>query len=372
MAVTDRHDDVPLDDLPRSPTGRVPQWVVDEARTRASGSRPTGAVAPQPDVWRQGPPLLGPGVPRGRRRPRGRRGRAPRSLSVGGPGRSLVSRLGTVLGVTLVAGLVVVAGGRLVGAVRDNGVVDGMGPLDGAATMLVHDAGALGRQAPPPGVDASDRPLGLPPAVRTVSTSYAFLEQQADGAGPVAWDPCRPVHYVVRPDGEPEGGRDAITAAVARMQAATGLVFVDDGETTEAPATDRAPYQPDRYGKRWAPLLVAWSDEVETPALADSVAGIGGPMAVAIGGGPAVSVTGTVALDVDAVATMAGVAVGAERDDLLRVLIEHELGHVLGLGHVDDPTQIMNPELTPGVTELGAGDLTGLAQLGAGACEPRL
>lgn len=372
MAVTDRHDDVPLDDLPRSPSGRVPQWVVDEARTRASGGRQPGAVAPQPDVWRQGPPLLGAGVAPGRRGPRGRRRRAPRSSGVGSGRRSLVDRLGTALGVTLVCGLVVVAGGRLVAAMRDNGVVDGMGPLDGAATMLVHDAGALGRRTPPPGVDASDRPLGLPPAVRTVSTSYAFLEQQPDGAGPVAWDPCRPVHYVVRPDGEPEGGRDAITAAVGRMQAATGLVFVDDGETTEAPDADRAPYQPDRYGKRWAPLLIAWSDEVETPALADSVAGIGGPVAVATGHGPAVSVTGLVALDVDAVALMAQGAVGTERDDLLRVLIEHELGHVLGLGHVDDATQIMNPELTRGVTELGAGDLTGLAQLGAGACEPRL
>ncbi len=365
MAVTDRHDDVPHDDLPRSPTGRVPQWVVDEARSaQRAGRRPDPAVAPRPDAWREGPPLLGPTG--------GGRGGLRRSPGARRPRGSLLSRLGTVLGVTLVAATVVVAGARLMGAMRDSGLVESLGPLDGAVQVLVHDAGSLGRQAPPAGVEAADHPLGLPPAVSTPSESYAFLQRQPDGAAPVAWDPCRPVHYVVRPDGEPVGGREAVTDAVARVQAATGLVFVDDGETSEAPAPDRAPFQPDRYGARWAPLLVAWSDEDETPALAGTVAGIGGPMAVAVGDGPVLTVTGVVALDVEAIATMAeGVTPGA-RDDLLRALVQHELGHVLGLDHVDDPTQLMNPELTPGVTDLGDGDRTGLAELGAGACEPRL
>lgn len=49
----------------------------------------------------------------------------------------------------------------------------------------------------------------------------------------------------------------------------------------------------------------------------------------------------------------------------------HELAHVVGLDHVDDPTQLMNPEGT-GVTEFAAGDLAGLAVLGGGQCVPEL
>ena len=365
-----RPDDVPLDDLPRAPSGRIPQWAIDEARARSApsaGPRAADPVLARPDVWREGPPLLGPlGTSPSES---GRRSRRERRR---GEHRSLLSRLGTVLAVTLVCGMVVVAAARLVDGMRDSGVVEGLGPLDAAVSMLVHDAGSLGGQAPPPGVGAEPQPLGLPPAVRTVSTSYAFLQRQPGGSSPIAWDPCRPVRYVVRPDGAPEGGRELVTEAVARMQAATGLVFLDDGDTDEAPDPERAAFQPGRYGERWAPLLVTWSDERETPALAGTVAGIGGPVAVAAGSGPAVTVTGSVTLDVDDIAAMRAEGGADEGDDLVRALVEHELGHVLGLDHVDDPTQLMNPVMTPGVTDLGPGDLTGLAQLGAGVCEPRL
>ena len=50
----------------------------------------------------------------------------------------------------------------------------------------------------------------------------------------------------------------------------------------------------------------------------------------------------------------------------LAVLL-HELGHLVGLAHVDDQGEIMYAD---GVTRTsyGAGDLDGLARLGAGGC----
>ena len=66
------------------------------------------------------------------------------------------------------------------------------------------------------------------------------MRTRADGS-PVTFDPCRPVHVVVRPDHEPPGGRALLLEALADLSAATGLQFVDDGTTDEAPTEDRAP-----------------------------------------------------------------------------------------------------------------------------------
>jgi hypothetical protein len=46
----------------------------------------------------------------------------------------------------------------------------------------------------------------------------------------------------------------------------------------------------------------------------------------------------------------------------------HELAHAVGLDHVADATQMMNSTASPGgPTTYGAGDLTGLWQVGASA-----
>src|SRR4051794_8248944 len=73
---------------------------------------------------------------------------------------------------------------------------------------------------------------------------HAFATFQQNGVTPVAYDPCRPVHYVIRPDEAPDGGEAIVQAAVARISETTGLQFVYDGPTDEAPSDDRASFQP--------------------------------------------------------------------------------------------------------------------------------
>lgn len=220
---------------------------------------------------------------------------------------------------------------------------------------------------PTAGREAAAQPLGVPPVVSAPSSAYSFMAVQDDGVTPIAYDPCRPVHYVVRPDGEPPGGRQMITEAFLQLSQATGLVFVDDGDTAEVPSGERDPYQPDLYGDRWAPVFLAWSDQGEVADLDGDVAGMGGSVPVSYGDGPAVYVTGQVVLDRTAFAEAMALPGGTL---LARGVVLHELVHVVGLGHVDDPEQLMFPYAAR--SDLGAGDLTGLALLGSGACVPQV
>ncbi|MEZ0449984.1 matrixin family metalloprotease [Cellulomonas sp. ICMP 17802] len=219
---------------------------------------------------------------------------------------------------------------------------------------------------PPSGLEEAPVPLGSPPPLGATSSAFVFTTMQPDGSGPVAYSPCRPIHYVVRPDGAPPGGAEFVAAAIATVSAATGLQFVDDGTTHEAPSPDRHAYQPDTYGRRWAPVLVAWSTPQETPQLAGDVAGVGGSAAVTRAG-RSVYVTGSVTLDAEDVGTL--MSMPATRAAALGI-VTHEFGHLVGLDHVDDPTQLMYPSTSLSVSTFGAGDLAGLAVLGSGECAP--
>ena len=67
-----------------------------------------------------------------------------------------------------------------------------------------------------------------PPPVPAVEagTGYRFLRQQPGSQAPVTWSPCRPVHYVVRPDNAPAGGEQVLQAAIAAVSRAAGLRFI--------------------------------------------------------------------------------------------------------------------------------------------------
>lgn len=223
---------------------------------------------------------------------------------------------------------------------------------------------AAARDHPRPGVEEADGRLAPAVIPATPATSYAFLATQQDSTGatvPVAWSPCRPIHVVVDPTGAPADLPDQVRAATAEIAAASGLTFVDDGLVVEPADPDRPAFLPDRYGDRWAPVLVRFTDAATVPSLAGTVVGVGGPQSVADSRGRRYHVTGVVYLDTDLLQP------GLTATDWPSVL-RHELAHLVGLDHVDDPTQLMNPVAT--VSTFAAGDLAGLAALGQGACAP--
>lgn len=243
----------------------------------------------------------------------------------------------------------------------------GIGPpgaqLWGAASPVPE-----GGEGPPPRRAASRVPLGVPPPVHAASGPHAFIAQQPGGDAPVAYDPCRPLRYVVNARTAPPGGAALLDEALATISRATGLQLVPEGATTEASSIEREAHQPGRYGDRWAPILIAWTDPAELPTLQGEVAGMAGSTSLQPGPrDPRVYVTGNVALDGP---QLGAVLASSGGPDAVRGVIIHELAHLVGLDHVDDPTQLLHPRGPQ--TALQAGDLAGLARLGSGACVRRL
>lgn len=244
----------------------------------------------------------------------------------------------------------------------------GLLPSLGAGGSPTVDArlSEVGAPAPREEPAASKRLLPAPAVPTSQSGGFAFLRAAEDGRSPVSWDPCRPVRYVVRPAGQAPAGAALLRSALAEVSAATGLRFVDGGVTEEPPGSQREPYQPQRYGRGWAPVLIVWSDPAESPELAGDVAGYAGPASYARAGQRQRYVSGQVVLDAPQLSQLLARPGGAEQ---ARGVVLHELAHLAGLGHVDDPSQLMNPSDGPGgPVGYQAGDLHGLAMVGAGGC----
>ena len=225
----------------------------------------------------------------------------------------------------------------------------------------------FGSDGPPAGIGAGQEPLGVPPAMPGGHGGYVFMQLQADGTAPVAFDPCRPIHFVLGSAGLPDGGEALVREAADVMAAASGLRFVYDGLTDETAVRDRDPYQPERYGDRWAPVYVAFTTPAEIPGLAGRPIGLGGSTPRAARDGLLVYVSGSVWLERAPMSAL----LAAGRRDTARAVVEHEIGHVLGLNHVSDPSQLMS-ESGGAVSGPADGDRRGLALLGRGGCRPDL
>jgi len=197
------------------------------------------------------------------------------------------------------------------------------------------------------------------------SGDFTFISRTRDG-DPVRWNPCEPVHYVVNAALAPPGSLEDVHEAFRRISGATGITFVFGDLTDEVPSAYRKAFQPKRYGERWAPILVGWVDP-DTSDIPFDIEDGGVASAVASPLYPTTStdlyVSGWVAMNQED-PNLPGWAHPWEQGPVLL----HEIGHVMGLGHVDAYGEIMN-ETGGGAVDLGPGDQEGLRLLGSsGGC----
>ncbi len=213
--------------------------------------------------------------------------------------------------------------------------------------------------------------------------THTFIGKWPYTSLPLRWPSAEPIHYVLNNSFGPPEASQMVHDAVAEISSRTGLQFIFDGTTTEyvGHSSDDTPdhresYQPSRYGDRWAPVWIgARPDNVATGTV-----GVAQPVLHAnervttqieveidgvlqtIAVGEPIFITGTVSYHWQ---PYYGAAALAE----LPAVILHELGHLVGLGHVNSVAELMYPSLT-GVADFGQGDRLGLHLLGSTAAIP--
>jgi hypothetical protein len=203
-------------------------------------------------------------------------------------------------------------------------------------------------------------PVRTPTPQEQAGPRYTFLETVA--GKPVRWNPCEPIHYVVNDTlATYDGALADVEEAADRVSKATGIEFVYDGATDEVPSVHRLVYQPDRYGREWAPVLIGWVDpdssDISFSRNDDVALGVASPMFPG-GGQYDVYVSGWVALNAD----YHGPG-GFDVPSAVGLTAQHELGHIVGMGHTKVFGELMQGA-GGGVTDWGPGDLQGLEQLG--------
>jgi hypothetical protein len=246
---------------------------------------------------------------------------------------------------------------------------DAIGEPPGTATSTTTTEAAPRPTATLPSTTTTAPPVRRAPEVPLPAGNgpHLYIATEADG-DPVTWDPCDPVRFVVNSRLAPPGAPEILAEAMARVSAATGLVFADAGPSDEPPPVGptRPLRDPARYGEGWSPVLISWTDQTEVPALTE-FDGFAWVQWVPAEAGEAIHVSGNVELDVRDVAEMLS---RGDREQVV-ALVMHELGHLVGLAHVPDTTEVMTDD--PGgivALDWGTGDRYGLAALGHGECDP--
>jgi hypothetical protein len=237
--------------------------------------------------------------------------------------------------------------------------------LDGHTTTTAAETTTTTRRglARDLGEDLTDDELVIPPEP-PVAGSYQFIATGPDG--PVSFNACRTVRYVVRVGPGPSNGVALIDEAFRRLGEATGLRFVNDGTIDDVPTSASFPQAdtPMTLAEAFTPLVVGWAHQGETDLWAEErgdTLGVGGPRTIVFDDGKKLTVSGFALLLPSSELAPdygPGLTVG-------NVLL-HELGHVIGLDHVTDRSELMQAHLNgSSPAGFGPGDLRGLWELGA-------
>ncbi|QWC84913.1 hypothetical protein KLP28_15410 [Nocardioidaceae bacterium] len=194
------------------------------------------------------------------------------------------------------------------------------------------------------------------PAPPREGRGYSFAQTQPSSDEPVGWSPCEPIRVLVNSDGAPAGGVRMVEEALQKTNEASGLDLQLVGSSDSRDFFDAGRDLEE-------PVLVGWAGPQEVPALSGRIAGLGGAVSEGVQGARQYLVSGTVVLDSPLFRTLSRSSGGMRE---AQAIVDHEIGHLVGLSHVRDSTQLMNAE--SGATDYGAGDLAGLAALGEVPC----
>jgi hypothetical protein len=170
---------------------------------------------------------------------------------------------------------------------------------------------------------------------------HKFLYPDRSGR-PGRWNPCVPITWLFNPQSAPPGAEGFLRAGFDHVADLTGLPFRYGGTTGRTPDSNVR-----------GTVVVEWR-----PGLGDA-AGLGGAMTEPAPGGALRLVAGGITLDADLTLPLSWTSGWGP-------ILLHEIGHVVGLDHVDDPAQLMYPK-AGGAIYYGPGDLAGLHALGAAA-----
>lgn len=183
--------------------------------------------------------------------------------------------------------------------------------------------------------------------------TYDFLNTQPGNAAiPVGYNPCKQVLMRVNLTGAPPNAMTLIFQGIDDIRHASGLRIAYAGLTT-----DRPDYSRGRVG----PVLVAWADARELAAMGGNVVGLGGSGSYLQNFGQTVYyVSGVVTFDAETFPKMS-----AQEQ---QAVVDHEFGHLVGLAHVNDSNELMQPSVNDQQLQYGHGDLTGLAKIGRLSC----
>lgn len=211
-----------------------------------------------------------------------------------------------------------------------------------------------------------------------LAVGLGALAAPALGAGPLGspqswthlspdkarWNPCAPIRYAVDERATP-GALADVREALRRVGQESGLVFSYQGRTAVVPtSTTPAPGAQADVVVAFVPHgHPAWNGST-----ANGYARVASTSGFRADGTRAARLhAGYIVLDPASTAEPGFVS---RRGRVTRgQILLHEGAHVAGLGHVDDPTQLMNPVSVPHDSAWGAGDLAGLNAVGAvGGC----